>query len=102
MNKQILQKIGLHPFVAFGMIVVDMMLFGSDATGIGWVFSCAVGMILIIPCVLLQKFAYKDDWISALAKGVIIGVITAIPTPLPAILTGVGGVMGFIGMGKIP
>lgn len=98
MNKRLIHALGLHPLVAFGMIVVDMMLFGSDATGVGWIASCFVGAVLTIPCVLLQKYAYKDNWIQAIAKGLIVGIITGIPTPLPSILTGVGGVMGLLAL----
>lgn len=98
MNKQILQTVGLHPLVAFGMIVVDMMLFGADTTGVGWFASCFVASLLVLPCILLQRYAYKDTWLIAISKGCIVGIITAIPTPLPAVLTGIGGVLGLLGI----
>ena len=96
-NNSMLHKVGLHPLTAFAMILVDWMLFGSDVTGIGWGISCLIAMALVVPCVLIQRFAYKDDWGLALAKGMIVGIITAIPTPLPAILTAAGGVAGALG-----
>ena len=100
MNKHIIHKIGLHPLTAFGMLAVDWMLFSADSTGVGWLISCMVAAVLVIPCILIQRYAYKDDWSIAIAKGVIVGIITAIPTPLPAIITGVGGIMGAIGSSK--
>jgi hypothetical protein len=93
-----IQKLGLHPLVAIGMIGVDMMLFASDAVpAIGWGISSLVGLVLMIPCILLQRFGYKDSWMVAIGKGIIVGTLTAIPTPLPAIITGAGGVLGTIG-----
>ena len=99
-KRQLLRKIGLHPFVAFALIVVDMMLFGTDITVITWWISVIVGIMLIPPSILLQRFAYKDDWNVAIAKGVIVGILTGIPTPLPAVVTGLGGVLGLIGGAK--
>lgn len=95
-----LHKIGLHPLTAFGMLIVDWMLFSADVTGVGWLVSCSVAAVLTIPCILIQRFVYKDNWSIAIAKGVIVGIITAIPTPLPAIITGAGGVMGVVGSSK--
>ena len=97
-----LHKLGLHPAVAFAMIIVDVMLFSADGTGVGWIISCLVAAALTIPCILFQRYAYHDNWGIAIAKGMLIGIITAIPTPLPAIITGTGGVMGAIGMLNAP
>lgn len=98
--KNMLHKIGLHPLVAFGMLVVDWMLFGTDATGVGWGISIAVAVVLIIPCILAQKYSYGDDWAMAIAKGLLVGLITAIPPPLPSVITGVGGILGVVGASK--
>lgn len=96
MNR-IIQTFEIHPFVALGMICVDMMLFAPDATGIGWLISCIVSAALTIPCILIQKYAYHDNWGTAIGKGMIIGILTAIPTPLPAAITTTGGVLGTVG-----
>ncbi|MCX6985551.1 MAG: hypothetical protein NT118_12510 [Lentisphaerae bacterium] len=96
--KNLLKLLGLHPLVAFGMIVVDMMLFAPDCTGVGWLVSCAVAFVLTFPCILVQRFAYGDHWGIAIGKGMIVGILTAIPTPLPALVTGTSGVLGLIGM----
>jgi len=99
------QKYGLHPLVALAMICVDTMLFGSDilavfTEGATLAISIAVAAILTIPCILLQKYAYKDNWGAAIGKGLIVGILTAIPTSLPSIVTGGSGVLGIVGLVK--
>ncbi len=46
---------------------------------------------------LIQKYSYGDSWPLAWAKSMLVGLLTAIPTPLPSFLTCGWGVMGFIG-----
>ena len=94
---RVLRQLGLHPLVAFSMVVVDLMLTAADLMTAATV-SVIVGLILTIPCTLLQRYAYKDEWGVAVGKGLIVGILTAIPTPLPAIVTGAGGVAGAIGL----
>jgi hypothetical protein len=93
----VLRQLGLHPLVAFAMVVVDVMLIAADLATAATV-SVLVALVLTVPCVLLQRYAYKDEWGVAIGKGMVVGLLTAIPTPLPAIVTGVGGVAGTIGM----
>jgi hypothetical protein len=92
-----LRKLGLHPLVAFAMVCVDLMLTASDLMTVATV-SVAVAAALTVPCVLLQRYAYKDTWGAAIGKGLIVGILTAIPTPLPSVVTGASGVLGFIGL----
>ena len=94
---RILRQLGFHPLVAFSMICVDVMLTAADLMTAATV-SVAVAAVLTIPCVLLQRYAYRDPWGIAVGKGLIVGILTAIPTPLPSIITGVGGVLGTIGL----
>lgn len=79
------------------MVVVDIMLTAADLVTLATV-SVVVGLILTIPCTLLQRYAYKDEWGVAVGKGLIVGILTAIPTPLPSIVTGAGGIAGAIGL----
>jgi hypothetical protein len=79
------------------MIVIDIMLVAADLATAATV-SVVVGLLLTIPCVLLQRYAYKDEWGVAVGKGFIVGILTAIPTPLPSIMTGIGGIAGAIGL----
>ena len=92
--KKFLQTIGLDPLVAFAVIAIDFMLFAPDSTGVGWVISCIVALLLVFPCILMQRFSFGDKWIVAIAKGIIVGILTAIPTPLPSIATFAVGLAG--------
>jgi hypothetical protein len=102
----ILHSLGLHPLTAFGMIAVDLMLFAAEGGTLGtsWLISVAVGVALSIPCILIQRHGYKDTWGLAVGKGIMVGVLTAIPTPLPSIISLAGGVIGttsmLLGSGK--
>ena len=97
---QFCQLAGLHPFVGFGMFAVDLMLFGSETAslGISWPISVAVAIALTITSVLYQKHATSDKWGLAIAKGLMVGILTAIPTPLPSIFTLGGGVLGTVAL----
>jgi hypothetical protein len=98
--KKFTQFFGLHPLVGFGMFAVDMMLFGGElaTAGIGWMITVPIGLALSIPCALLQHYSYKDDWGTAIGKGMLIGLLTAIPTALPAVVPAIGGVVGAVNM----
>lgn len=98
--QNISQSLGLHPLVGFGMVAVDLMLFGGEAATVGvtWAISVPVAVALMLPCVLLQRFAYGDSWGAALGKGLLIGLLTAIPTPLPALVPLIGGGLGLMRM----
>ena|SRR5437867_7044085 len=82
--KSFCQTFGLHPLTAMGMFAVDWMLFGEEVAtaGIGWVISLPVGVVLGLAAALIQKHAYKDETMTAAAKGLLVGLLTAIPTPL--------------------
>ncbi len=63
---------------------MDWILFGEEVAtaGVGWVISLPVGLALGLAAILIQKHAYKDETIPALAKGLLVGLLTAIPAPL--------------------
>lgn len=94
------RTLGLHPLVAFGMLAIDIMLFGTDtvSTRLSIAVGIAIALVLIISCVLIQKYAFNDNWGAALGKGIMVGLLTAIPTPLPSALILGGGVVGTMGM----
>ena len=85
--KSFCQTFGLHPLTAMGMFVVDWMLFGEEVVtgGIGWVISLPVGMVLGFAAILIQKHVYRDEPMPAVAKGLLVGLLTAIPTPLSSL-----------------
>ncbi len=98
--KKFSQTFGLHPLVGFGMFAVDMMLFGTEVLTfeLTWSISVAVGAALTIPSILIQHHSFKDDWGASIGKGLLIGVLTAIPTPLPALVPLLGGALGTMQM----
>lgn len=98
--KKLSQSFGLHPLVGFGMFAVDMMLFGGEVMTFELTLpiSMAVGAALSIPSILIQKYSFNDRWGAATGKGLLIGVLTAIPTPLPALVPLLGGTLGTMQM----
>lgn len=94
--RNLTKTFGLHPLVGFGMIAVDWMLFGGDFfAGIGWMVTIPLGLLLGISSVLIQKNSFdKDNPQLAWGKAIVVGVLTAIPTPLPSIITLGGAVAG--------
>jgi hypothetical protein len=91
---------GLDPFVATGMVAADWMLFGGlelPSLGALAVVSFFVGLALIIPCALIQHYAYGDGWGAAIGKAMLVGLLTAIPSSLPSFVTAGWGIVGAIG-----
>jgi hypothetical protein len=82
--KSFCQTFGLHPLTAMGLFVVDWMLFGEEVAtgGVGWVISLPVGVVLGFAAILIQKHVYKDETMPAVGKGLVVGLLTAIPAPL--------------------
>ena len=93
----LLGLIGLHPATAAGVISVDLMLFGATAAtlGAGWGISIPVGVVLGIAAALIQsRGSPRDDPALAIGKGMLVGLLTAIPTPLPSVLVLGAGAAG--------
>lgn len=96
-----LVRLGIHPLAAAGVIAVDSMLFGGTLVTFGslWVVSLLVGVVLGIAVGLIQHCGPPhDDLGLATGKGIMVGLLTAIPTPLPAVLVAGSGVLGGIAM----
>jgi len=92
------QTFGLHPLTAMGLFVVDWMLFGEEVAtaGVGWLISLPVGVALGLIAILIQKRVYKDETAPAIAKGLLVGLLTAIPAPLSSF-----GILPLAGFGLI-
>ena len=92
------QIFGLHPAVAFLTLIVDLMLFGGEIATLGTLLpvSIASGFVLGVIAYLAQRKWYGDDKDSAFIKALILGFLTAIPTPLPALLYVPSGIIGLI------
>jgi len=97
------ERYGLHPLVAGGAIGLDTMLFGTleaPSFELLAVISFFVGCAAILPFALIQMYAYKESAGAAWGKAILLGLLTAVPTPLPSLFTGAWGVMGFMGLAE--
>ena len=92
------QIFGIHPAIAFLTLIVDLMLFGGEVATLGAILpiSIGAGCVLGVIAYLAQRKWYGDDKDSAAIKALILAFLTAIPTPLPAILTVPSGIVGLI------
>ena len=99
--RTMLATLGIHPLVAVVVVAVDSMLFsGTVLTGpVGWLMSIPVGIVLGVATGLMQHHGSpRDNRGLALGKGLLVAVLTAIPTPLPAILVTGSGIAGAVTM----
>jgi hypothetical protein len=92
------QVFGIHPAIASLTLIVDLMLFGGEVATMGALLpvSIGAGAVLGVIAYLAQRKWYGDDKDSAAIKSLILGLLTAIPTPLPAILSVPSGIVGLI------
>jgi hypothetical protein len=91
------QVFGLHPAMAFLTVGVDLMLQSADIVSGGLLvpFSIAGGVVLAGITYCAQRKWYADDKESAGIKAAIVGLLTAIPTPLPYALFIPSGAIGW-------
>src|SRR5215472_1908433 len=89
---------GLDPRVAFAALIVDMMLNAGDIASMGLLLpvSIGAGVVLGYAAYRAQINWYGDDPESAKTKAIILGLLTAIPTPLPELLYIPAGVFGLM------
>jgi hypothetical protein len=83
----LLSLIGIHPAAAAGVFAIDWMLFVAEGGTLGglWVASIPVGIVLAIAVTLIQhRWSPQDDLGLAAGKGLLVGLVTAIPTALPS------------------
>ena len=94
-----LTTVGVHPLAAVGIIAVDSMLFGGTIAsgGVGWGASVPVGFAVGVAVGLIQRRGTPpDDLGLAVGKGLMVAVLTAIPTPLPSALVAGAGTAGAV------
>jgi hypothetical protein len=74
------------------------MLFGGQLITLGTstLLSVPAGIVLGVITYKAQRHWYRDDRESAIIKGLIVGLLTAIPTSLPGFLTVPSGVIGLV------
>ena len=96
-----LTTVGIHPLAAVGVIAVDSMLFGGTvaSVGVGWGASVPVGLAVGVAVGLIQRRGSPpDDLGLAVGKGLMVAVLTAIPTPLPSALVAGAGTAGAVNL----
>jgi len=76
------------------------MLFGGQIATLGAsvLLSVPAGIALGLITYKAQRHWYGDDRESAIIKGLIVGLLTAIPTSLPGFLTIPSGIVGLAHM----
>lgn len=96
------QIFGIDPRIAVLAFVVDLMLFGTAAATMGLTLPILIPLA-IAAGIVLGRITYKaqvrwygDDHDSAMIKAGIIGLLTAIPVGIPAIVWVPSGVLGFL------
>jgi hypothetical protein len=89
---------GLDPRIAFLALIVDMMLNAGDVISMGLLLPVSImaGAVMGYVTYRAQINWYGDDPESAKIKAIVLGLLTAIPTPLPEILYIPAGVIGLL------
>jgi hypothetical protein len=101
-SKRFDQIFGIDPRIAFLAFIVDLMLFGSAAASMGIdlplliPLSIAAGIVLGRITYKAQMKWYGDDHDSAMIKAGIIGLLTAIPVGIPALIWVPSGLLGLL------
>ena len=101
-SKGLDQIFGIDPRIAFLAFVVDLMLFGTAAATMGVTLPVLIPLA-IAAGVVLGRITYKaqvkwygDDHDSALIKAGLVGLLTAIPVGIPAIVWVPSGILGLL------
>lgn len=90
---------GLHPSAAALAVVVDLMANSASVLSMGLLVPVEIlaGLALVGIVYRIQRAWQGDDRDSALIKGLIVGLLTAIPvatTPFLLAYAGIGGTLG--------
>lgn len=89
---------GLHPGITLLVLVIDTMLFGAQIASLGALFPVALAVAGVLGFITYraQLRWYHDDSQSAAIKALIVALVTAIPSPLPAFLYVPAGLVGVV------
>lgn len=91
----LLRKLGISPELIAPVIIIDSILFTGEffSGGISLAVSIPVGLCVGLFAVIWQRKKYKDSLLRAILKGIAVGILTAIPTPLSSLITLIAGVL---------
>ena len=92
------QLFGLHPTMAAATVITDVMLHAGVIITGGLLipFSILAGVVLAFVTYRAQQQWYEDDSESALIKALLVGLLTAIPSPLPYMFFIPAGIVGLL------
>jgi hypothetical protein len=92
------QTFGLDPRAAILTVIVDLMVFGADTISFETLLPLGVAVAAVLGYIVyrIQRSSYGDEKESAVTKGLIIFLLTAIPVPLSPIIAIPGGVIGVV------
>ena len=84
----------INPLLALTMFILDQMLGVLELGSLEALafLSFVVGLLMIVPCTLVQRYADRDGWLLAAAKGTLCGLIVSIPTSIPSTILASWGI----------
>ena len=90
------QVFGLDPRIAFLTLIIDMMLNAGELLSMGLLVPVSMVASVVLGYVVYKAQInwYGDDPESAKIKAIVIGLLTAIPTPIPELLYLPAGLLG--------
>ena len=94
-NISLLRRLGIQPTVAVVFVMVDWLLFGGEiSSGMASMpISVTAGIILGLWAIRRQHRTYGDTIKVSILKGLILGVLTAVPSPVGSFFTLIGGLL---------
>ena len=98
-HRGLIQALGLDVRAAGLAFIVDQMVFSSTMMSFGLLLGVELlaGVVLAYITYKIQRHWYGDDHHSAVIKGLIIGLVTAIPVPLTSTVVLVpGSLLGLV------
>jgi hypothetical protein len=79
-------------------LIIDVMLNAGDVFTMGLLLPLSIAAGFVLGCIAYraQIYWYGDDPESARIKAITLGLLTAIPTPLPELLYIPAGLVGLV------
>ncbi len=80
----------VHPLAALLLLVVDNLWNLGDWAVFAWIVIIPLSFLSVFfPGLLLQRYANRDTWGGAFGKGMLLGVLAAVPTSIAGTPIGV-------------
>jgi hypothetical protein len=95
---------GLHSSAAALAVLVDLMANSASILSMGLLVPVEIlcGLALVGIVYKIQRAWYGDDRDSALIKGLVVGLLTAIPVATTPFVLAYAGIGGVLGLGQAP